>query len=420
MFPPTKLPGPDTIAAAAVCGPGSIVPLNAFTVIVSTWFAPTALVAVGGEIWMSASTQTFCAGPEFPAVPFVVRVSTTPFTVTVVDAFTVVVPATADVITTSHVPVPPDVVQFCAVGVPGPDVIVTVQVVPSGALLYVVLSGDTLTWQWSVWLVPTAFVAVAGLIWMFASGWSHVFDALPLPPEAVFCAVPVVRVIETPLTGMFDVACTTVTPGTAELIVIVQLAVAAPPVYVQLGEPTKLPGPDTIDAVAVCGPGSSVPPSAFTVIVSTWFVPTGFVAVAGVMLMFASTQFFVAGPEFESVPFVLRATVTPASDTVTCAETVVVPTTAEVRPIVQLPVPPVVVHGFGELKLPGPESMVKLICVPSGADVKPSPLFTFTCAVNRCVAPTGFVPFGVIWMFASTTVNGSHGPSEGVNVPSPA
>ena len=55
----------------------------------------------------------------------------------------------------------------------------------------------------------------------------------------------------------------------------------------QLGDPTKLPGPLTIDAVAVCGPASIVPPSAFTVIVSTWFVPVGFVAVAGVIWMFA-------------------------------------------------------------------------------------------------------------------------------------
>src|SRR5262245_12823305 len=179
---------------------------------------------------MFASTQTFCAGPELPAWPFVVRVNVMPFTTTVVDAFSVVVPAVADVIVTVHDPVPPDVVQFCVVGVPGPLVIVTVQTVPFGALLNVTPSGDTLTWQVSTWFVPTAFVAVAGVSWMFASGCSHTFDAFPLPPEAVFAAVPVVRVIVTPLTGMFDVACTTVVPATLEVIVTVQLAVAAPPV----------------------------------------------------------------------------------------------------------------------------------------------------------------------------------------------
>ena len=54
--------------------------------------------------------------------------------------------------------------------------------------------------------------------------------ALPLPPDAVFAAVPVVRVIVTPPTGMFDVAETTVVPAVADVIVTVQVAVAAPPV----------------------------------------------------------------------------------------------------------------------------------------------------------------------------------------------
>jgi hypothetical protein len=153
-----------------------------------------------------------------------------PFTTTVVDALSVVVPAVADVIVTVHEPVPPDVVQFCAVGVPGPLVIVTVHTVPSGALLKVTPSGDTLTWQVSTWFVPTAFVAVAGDSWMFASGCNQIFCAFPLPPDAVLAAVPVVRVIVTPFTGMSDVAWTTVVPATFEVIVTVQLAVAPPPV----------------------------------------------------------------------------------------------------------------------------------------------------------------------------------------------
>src|SRR3954452_7194230 len=102
---------------------------------------------------------------------------------------------------------------------------------------------------------------------MFAS--THVFDAFSVPPEAVLVAVPVVRVIVTPLTGMPAVADTTVVPVAPDGIVTVQLAVAAPPVYVQVGEPTKLPGPLTIDAVAVCGPAPNVPPTALTVIVNT-------------------------------------------------------------------------------------------------------------------------------------------------------
>jgi hypothetical protein len=53
--------------------------------------------------------------------------------------------------------------------------------------------------------------------------------AFPLPPEEVFAAVPVVRVIVCPLAGMPEVAETTVVPAIAEVIVTVQLAVAAPP-----------------------------------------------------------------------------------------------------------------------------------------------------------------------------------------------
>ena len=65
--------------------------------------------------------------------------------------------------------------------------------------------------------------------------------------------------------------------------------------------------------------------------------------------------------------------------------------TAEVRLIVQQPVPPAVVHGFAVVNAPGPLSFVKLICVPSGAFTKPlpSPAFMFTCAVKVWVCPRG-------------------------------
>ena len=80
----------------------------------------------------------------------------------------------------------------------------------------------------STWFVLTAFVAVAGVIWMLAL--TQILLALPLPPAAVFTAVFVVRVIVWPLTGMSEVAETTVVPVAAEVIVTVQVAVAAPPV----------------------------------------------------------------------------------------------------------------------------------------------------------------------------------------------
>ena len=44
----------------------------------------------------------------------------------------------------------------------------------------------------NTWFVPTTLVAVAGVIWILA--FTQIFCALPLPPAAVFTAVPVVRV----------------------------------------------------------------------------------------------------------------------------------------------------------------------------------------------------------------------------------
>jgi hypothetical protein len=183
----------------------------------------------------------------------------------------------------------------------------------------------------STWVVPIGFVAVAGVIWMFA--FTQVLFALPLPPAAVFAAVAVARVTVTPLTGMSEAAETTVVPVAAEVIVTWQNAVAPPPTYVHWFVPTKLPGPDTMNAVAVCGPASIVPLSAFTVIVSTWFAPTALVAVAGVIWMFASTQVFEALPlppeaVFGGVP-VVRAIDTPLTGMFDVACTAVVPVAAE-------------------------------------------------------------------------------------------
>src|SRR5262245_4291082 len=208
------------------------------------------------------------------------------------------------------------------------------------------------------WLVLTALVSVAGVIWMFAS--TQTLLALPLPPAAVLTAVLVVRVIVWPLTGMSDVADTTVVPTAAEVSVDVQRAVAPPPVWVQLGLPTKLPGPLQMHAVHVCGPASIVPPSAFTVIVSTWLVPTALVALAGVIWMLALTQTLLALPlppaaVFTAV-FVVRVIVCPLTGMSDVAETTVVPTAAEVIVTVQLAVaaPPVYVHEGEPTKLPGP------------------------------------------------------------------
>ena len=120
----------------------------------------------------------------------------------------------------------------------------------------------------------------------------------------------------------------------------------------------------------------------------------------------ASAHSFVAGPELPPVPFVVRVSETPPTESVVLALTTVVPAVVFVSVIVQLPVPPDVVHGFGVPSVPGPDAIEKVICVPSGAfAVPPLPLSTFTCAVKVWVAPTGFVAVsGEIWMFASTNV----------------
>ena len=121
-----------------------------------------------------------------------------------------------------------------------------------------------------------------------------------------------------------------------------------------MGEPTKLPvvlGGVRMLAVAV--PAASTPPLvAFTVIVSTWFVPTGLVAFCGVIWMNASTQFFAALAQLAAQPAVTLAAVPvvrvtlPAAlvkPTFEVACTWVRPPTAEVIVTVQLAVaaPPV-------------------------------------------------------------------------------
>ena len=106
------------------------------------------------------------------------------------------------------------------------------------------------------------------------------------------------------------------------------------------------------------------------------------------------------------MPFVWRVSETPPTESVVCALTVVTPVTAELSVIVQLPVPPTVVHGFGGRERAG-------AAVDREADLRPGRrVHEAARAVvhvhvrrervrradrvrRRC---------GVIWMFASTNV----------------
>src|SRR5437879_4414897 len=110
---------------------------------------------------------------------------------------------------------------------------------------------------------------------------------------ALMPAVPsVVRVTEpSPVSGMEEVAQTTVVPVVAEFMSTVQSAAAPPHVLSLLDALPILPGPLVILAVAV--PLPNVVFTELTVMVSVWLVPTALTAVAGVIWMFASTFVFV-------------------------------------------------------------------------------------------------------------------------------
>src|SRR5262245_30919823 len=81
-------------------------------------------------------------------------------------------------------PVAPTVVHVVIpeTNAPGPLTIENVIGVPAGALLKVVPSGAVFTCPVRVWFEPAGFVAVGGLIWMFASGKIHTFCASGLSP----------------------------------------------------------------------------------------------------------------------------------------------------------------------------------------------------------------------------------------------
>ena len=98
---------------------------------------------------------------------------------------------------------------------------------------------------------------------------------------------------------------TTVVPVVDEVIVTVHEPVV--PTVVHVGEPTNEPGPDWMLAVMLVPAGAltkPVPGLTLTWRVRTWVVPTGLVAVAGVIWMLASTNVLTASPLLGAVPSV--------------------------------------------------------------------------------------------------------------------
>src|SRR5260370_657749 len=144
----------------------------------------------------------------------------------------------------------------------------------------------TLTCPVRTCAVPTALLALVGLIWMLAS--TQVLLPLTLSPA---WASPVARVRVTPLSSTLVAAFTVVTPGMPELRVTEQLPVSS--TVAQLGAlralgfnatPTSVIFPLALHA--------SLPPSlTLTCPVRVWVAPISLKAAGGEIWMLASSQF---------------------------------------------------------------------------------------------------------------------------------
>jgi hypothetical protein len=363
----------------------------------------------------------------------VARVSETPPTLTVVVAWIVVVPVVGELITTVHEPgATPFVVQLL-----GPTNVAdappafdseNVITVPAGAFTYPAPSPAlTFTCPVSVWVVPIGLVAVGGLIWMFAS--TNVFTA-----STEFPFVPSVATVTwtPPANVNVAVACPVTFPAVGEVKVIVHWPFASvfAPAFVHVPVGVECAAPfESVSVTATCSPaaGTNVPvPVSFSnVTVNVCDTPISFVALGAIAICARTLfQIFVASglsPAFVSP--VDRVSGTPATVTFVVAWIVVVPIVGELITTVHDPVPPDVVQLDGPTNVadaPPAFDSVKLIVVPSGAFTNPVPGLTFTCPVRVCSVETGLVAVcGVIWMFASTTCSGSHGPTPATYVPSP-
>src|SRR6266542_2173811 len=378
----------------------------------------TGFVAVNGPIVMNASTYVLVASPEFGAIPLVSMLIGTPATVQLQDACALTFPGLAELITITHCPAPSVLgpgsshvlaAAFNVNDAPFRFVSVKSTCAPENGAKPFPSPMSSRKVTVNVCSVPTSFVP-SGSIEIAA--FTNVLTA-----SAELGAIPSVSTVNggDPATDPVHEACPATVPVHKEVKVTDTWLAAF---VLRLNGPAGI-GQPPFAGVSVTATGwpepagcKPEPVSNNSVAVNVCGWPTSFVAF-GAITIAAFTHSFVAGGEFAPTPFVSRLSTRPPTDTVVCADTVVTPVRNDFNVTWQLPVPPAVVHGFGDVNPPGPESIVKVIAVPSGAFTKPLPSFTFTCAVNVCESPTRSTPFGAIWMFASTTVSGSHGPSEG-------
>ena len=247
---------------------------------------------------------------------------------------------------------------------------------------------------------------------------------------------PVARVSDSPRTENVVVAWMSTLPAVGLLITTEHWP--APPLTVQLAPPgaagtktavapalfvrlkvTTVPSGAALKPVKLSPPGASMPSFCFTVAVIVWFALTGFVAVSGLMLMFASTNFLLPSAPLLPPVLVARVRLMPPTRNVevawmsTLPAVVVVITTWQVpRPFEMVQVAPAGATGtntaFAVLT-----GRLKLTMVPFGAGAKPvtpsppcaavSPSFWLTVAVIVCEARTELTAVsGVTAMPAST------------------
>jgi hypothetical protein len=134
---------------------------------------------------MFASTQVLLAFPESPVFESPVeRLTVTPPTTGLVEAFTDVTPAVEEFSVTEHEPVVPTVVQDAALRLPGPLTFEKLIVVPTGAFADPDPS-STFTCPVNVCGDPTSFVPDNGEIWMFASTIVQLYWAVFAPSVLV-------------------------------------------------------------------------------------------------------------------------------------------------------------------------------------------------------------------------------------------